>query len=302
MKKAALILLLPGFVLILFSCASLSATLDNLKDGFDVSDIDSQDVEKIAETAREVAKSFEDITPEQEYYIGRAVGAVILDQYEPYDVDRVNDYLNLLGQTLAMASDRPELFSGYHFLVLDSDEINAFATPSGLIFITRGMLKLTRNEDMLAAVLAHEIGHIVNKHGLKAIKQSRITSALGKIAVTAGETLGGEELASLTADFKDSIGDITGTLITSGYSRANEYDADRQAVKILSRFGYDPGALIDLLEEMDKQLVPGGKDFAKTHPDPQKRINAVSRYVERQDISPNTETRQKRYETHLSGI
>ena len=302
MKKAALILLLPGFVLILFSCASLGGVLDNLKDGFDLSDIDTRDVEKIAETAKEVTKSFEDITPEQEYYIGRAVGAVILDQYEPYDVDRVNDYLNLLGQTLAMASDRPELFSGYHFLVLDSDEINAFATPSGLIFVTRGMLKLTRNEDMLAAVLAHEIGHIVNKHGLKAIKQSRITSALGKIAVTAGETLGGEELAGLTADFKDSIGDITGTLITSGYSRANEYDADRQAVKILSRFGYDPGALIDLLEEMDTQLVPGGKDFAKTHPDPQKRINAVSRYVERQDISPNTEARQKRYETHLSGI
>ncbi len=302
MKKAPLILLLPGLVLILASCASLSATLDNLKDGFDVSDIDTQDVENIAETAREVKKSFQDITPEQEYYIGRAVGAVILNQYEPYDVDRVNDYLNLLGQTLAMASDRPELFSGYHFLVLDSGEINAFATPSGLIFVTRGMLRLTRNEGMVAAVLAHEIGHVVNKHGLKAIKQSRITSALGKIAVTAGETLGGQELASLTMDFKDSIGDITGTLITSGYSRVNEYDADRQAVKILSRLGYDPGGLIDLLEEMDKQLVPGGQDFAKTHPEPQKRINAVSRYVERQYAGPNTEARQKRYETALNGI
>ena len=302
MKKAPLILLLPGFVLILASCASLSATLDNLKDGFDVSDIDTQDVENIKETAQEVKKSFQDITPEQEYYIGRAVGAVILDQYEPYDVDRVNDYLNLLGQTLAMASDRPELFSGYHFLVLDSGEINAFATPSGLIFVTRGMLRLTRNEGMVAAVLAHEIGHVVNKHGLKAIKQSRITSALGKIAVTAGETLGGQELASLTMDFKDSIGDITGTLITSGYSRVNEYDADRQAVKILSRLGYDPGGLIDLLEEMDKKLVPGGQDFAKTHPEPQKRINAVSRYVERQYAGPNTEARQKRYETALNGI
>ena len=79
-------------------------------------------------------KSFQDITPEQEHYIGRAVAANVLAVYPPKDDERLNYYVNTLGQTLAQASDRPETFGGYHFLVLDSPEINAFAAPGGLIF------------------------------------------------------------------------------------------------------------------------------------------------------------------------
>jgi len=91
--------------------------------------------------------TFKGITPLQEYYIGRAVTAQMLTSYGTYDNDVANRYLNELGQTLAMASDRPETFGGYHFYLIETDEINAFAAPGGLILISTGMLDLCRTED-----------------------------------------------------------------------------------------------------------------------------------------------------------
>jgi predicted Zn-dependent protease len=123
--------------------------------------------ESIRKSTVAVARSLEDFTPEQEYYIGRSVGAVVLSKYPAYTNAQVNQYLNMLGQTLAAASDKPQIFGGYHFLVLDSDDINAFATPSGLVFVTRGLIRCCPTEDALAAVLSHEIGHVQLRHGMQ---------------------------------------------------------------------------------------------------------------------------------------
>jgi predicted Zn-dependent protease len=91
-----------------------------------------------------VTKTFQDITPEQEYYIGRTVAATVLAGYKPKDSDDLNGYVNRVGQSLAQFSTKPETFGGYHFLVLDSDEINAFAAPGGLVLVTRGLLRCCR--------------------------------------------------------------------------------------------------------------------------------------------------------------
>ena len=117
--------------------------------------ISTSQAESIQRSSKAVARSFEEFTPEQEYYIGRAVGANVLDKYPPYTGEEANDYVNRLGQALAMASDMPETFSGYHYLILDSEEINAFAAPSGFIFVTVGMIRCTPSEATMAAVLAH---------------------------------------------------------------------------------------------------------------------------------------------------
>jgi beta-barrel assembly-enhancing protease len=239
--------------------------------------VTQQQADSIVRSADAVQKSFEDITPEQEYYIGRSVGAVILDQYDTYDEPRANEYLNILGQSVALASDRPELFGGYRFQILDSGEINAFATPSGLIFLTRGMLRLADSEDDVAAILAHEVGHIVHKHGLKAIKTSRVNTALTSVALTSAQFASNEDVVELTNAFGGSVQDVTGTLVNSGYSRGAEREADAEAVAILRRLGYDPRALVRVLEAMDKELEPGGLDFAKTHPDPQDRIEDIDK-------------------------
>lgn len=231
--------------------------------------------ESVRKSTAAVAKSLEEFTPEQEYYIGRTVGAVVLDKYKPLADARANAYLNTLGQTLAQASNRPELFAGYHFLILNTDDINAFATPGGHIFITRGLLRCCRTEDALAAVLAHEIAHVELGHGMKAIEKARMAEALTVLAKEGAKSLGGQEVAQLTQAFGGVISDITNTMITNGYSRSYEYQADRAAVSLLQRMGYPPGALISMLEVMSDRIKPGGTDFAKTHPSPRNRISEL---------------------------
>ena len=235
--------------------------------------------ESISKSTEAVARSFEDFTPEQEYYIGRSVGAVVLNRYRPYNNKQANHYLNLLGQTLSKASDMPATFGGYHFLILDSEDINAFAAPGGLIFVTRGMLRCCPHEDAVAAVLAHEIGHVQAKHGLQAVKKSRITAALTTIGIEGTKTFGGEELVELTETFEGSISDITATLVNNGYSRSFEHEADKTALTILKRVGYDPNGLVDMLRVMSKRLKPGGLDFAKTHPSPASRIADIQEMI-----------------------
>ncbi len=249
-----------------------------------------------------LGKSFQDITPEQEYYIGRAVAANIFSKYPPSPNDRFNMYLNTLGQTLAQASDRPDTFGGYHFLMLDSAEINAFAAPGGLILVTRGMVRLCRTEDALAAVLSHEIAHVQGMHGLKSIKNSRLTTAFTMIGTDAAKTYGPAQLSKLTEAFEGSIADVTSTLMISGYSRDLEQEADRGAVTILRRVGYDPVALVVMLTEMKKQLKPGGLDFAKTHPDPKDRIDYVKPLIGSVSAKPSPPERQKRFEAALTNL
>jgi predicted Zn-dependent protease len=261
-----------------------------------------EQVASITKVAKAVTKTFEDITPEQEYYIGRSVGAVLVNKYKPLQNGPANDYLNLLGQTLAQASDRPETFGGYHFLILDSPEINAFAAPGGLIFVSRGMLGCCRTEDALAAVLAHEIAHIQLRHGVQAIDKSRVTEAVMILGAEGAKSYGGQKLADLTKAFEGSISDVTSTLVNSGYSRSFEREADAVAVTILARVGYDPAGLVAMLTEMEKNLKPGGLDFAKTHPSPRSRIDEIERQHAGGKALAEVPARQARFRKGLGNI
>jgi beta-barrel assembly-enhancing protease len=287
-------------------CAGFGSVADiGAKAGASAGVLSQQQAESIGRSAREIERSAEDLTPEQEYYIGRSVGAVILDSYDPWDQEAANKYLNLLGQSIALASERPELFGGYRFQILDTEEINAFATPSGIVFVSRGMLRLTRSEDEVAAVLAHEVGHIEQRHGVKAIRSSRITSAFSSTAMTAVELAGPEEVAALTRTFDDSISDITNTLVTNGYSRGAEREADRAAVRILGSLGYDQAALIRVLEAMDEVWHDGGPGFLSTHPKPADRIRDIRSAIgagSAAGTSSAQRARQARYQAALDGV
>ena len=218
------------------------------------------------------SKAAKDITPEQAYYIGRTTGAVIFQKYPPYWNKKANQYLNLVGQNLAQFSEMPILYDGYHFLLLDSRDINAFATPSGLVLVTRGLVHCCRDEEMLAAVLAHEIAHVQFKHGLHAIKTKRVTEFLNITANEGEKQLGIKEVEELNSLFEESIEDILSTMVSSGYSKSQEYEADKGAVTILKKSGYYQAALPGMLREMKKQLVAGRHDFFATHPTPENRI------------------------------
>lgn len=255
------------------------------------------------ETVKTITKSFEDIPPSEEYYIGRAVAASIFASYKPYTSAKANEYVNLLGQTLALSSERPETYGGYHFQILDSDAINAFAAPGGLILVTRGLLRCAQSEDEAAAILAHEVGHIVKQHGLAAIKTSRITGSFIDAAKKTASDWAPGELQEITGVFGDSIGDITSTLVNSGYSRGQELEADQQAVGILEAAGYDAQALVRMLNVMKTKLTPGGLDFSKTHPDPDVRIKAVqAALLAAPKVPPAPAARLSRFKAALGGI
>ena len=257
-----------------FGCASMGGSL--LDTALNVAG-DSDKRAAVQQTVEAVQTASQEITPEQEYYIGRAVAANILATRKAYSEQRATDYVNVLGRSLSLYSDRPETFGGYHFLVLDSDEINAFAAPGGLILISRGLLRCANSEETVAAILAHEISHVVLKHGLKAISNARWTAAIQAGANATVQVAGSPELKQLTGVFKDSINDITNTLVNSGYSRELELEADQMALVIMRKAGYDPQAFDEMLTVMKSKLKPGGVDFAKTHPDPQVRITAVEK-------------------------
>jgi len=271
-----LCLLLPAALLFSGCQAALTQTVKLTTQAEKAGVIRPSTAQSITKSTTAVSKSIEEFTPEQEYYIGRSVAAVILNKYPPYTNQPANEYLNLLGQTLAQVSEMPEIFRGYRFLVLNSNEINAFATPGGHIFITKGLLRCCRNEDAVAAILAHEIGHIQLKHGIQAIKKARITDALNTVATESVRVLAPEEVDKFTETFGGAIADIT-NMIQNGYSRSFEYAADDAAQTILRRLGYDPNGLVEMLMVMEKNLKPGEAGFAKTHPAPQDRIDEIQR-------------------------
>jgi predicted Zn-dependent protease len=293
-------LALLAIAALLIGCASVARKATQVAQGGGY--ITQDQAQSLGRGIDAVEKTFQDITPEQEYYLGRAVAANLLQDSHPLDASAANAYLNTVGQTLAMASDRPETFGGYHFLLLDSDQINAFAAPGGLILVTRGMVGLCASEDALAAVLAHEIGHVQAKHGLRAIKSGRLTSALTVLAAEGASQFGSQDLKQLVADYAGSIGDITSTLVTNGYSRALEKEADEAAVAILERVGYNPRALADMLQAMDRELVPGGLDFAKTHPDPQDRIREIQPLVNQAPPLQEPAVRQQRFREAMGAV
>ena len=133
----------------------------------------------VSQSGAAIGRAAEDISPEQEYYIGRAVAATILTNYKIYTENpALSAYLNQICQAIVINSSQPELYNGYHVAILDSPELNAFATSGGHIFVTLGLLECVTSEDALAAVIAHEIAHIQLQHSIKAIKTSRITHAI----------------------------------------------------------------------------------------------------------------------------
>jgi predicted Zn-dependent protease len=247
--------------------------------------------------APKIAKSQEDFTPDQEYYLGRGVAATLLGQYRPLPGPAANDYLNLLGQSLAGYSTMPNTYGGYHFLLLESSEVNAFAAPGGLILVTRGLVQCTNNEDELAAVLAHEIAHVQLRHGVGSIKQARKTEALTALGLDVVSGATPVPLNTLNSLFGGAITDMVQTMAVNGYSRGAELEADQAALAILRGAGYSEAALASVLRNMSARLTPGA-GFGKTHPSPADRLKAlgVSGSV------PTNPVRQERFQAALADV
>jgi beta-barrel assembly-enhancing protease len=258
--------------------------------------------QKAVKVGKAVDKASQDFTPEQEYYIGRAVGANLLSTYPALNDPGLDRYLNLVGRSLAQASDKPETFGGYHFLALKTNQVNAFACPGGLIMVSRGLLKLCRNESDLAAILSHEIGHVQLEHGMKAIKKGRTGEVAGLLAAEAARELTPGGLGKLVGLFDKSIGDVVKKMMTNGYSRDQELEADHAALVIMNRVGYHPLHLQGVLTRMEAGFTKKSKGFAKTHPAPNVRLKAARGYLPQGEPPGPPKARQARFKKALAKV
>ncbi|MBA4387109.1 MAG: peptidase M48 [Verrucomicrobia bacterium] len=260
----------------------------------------------------DAAVLIKEFSPVDEYYIGRSVAATVLAQYKPSNDVALNEYVNMVGQVVAMASGRPEIFGGYHFVVLESDEVTAFAAPGGFVMVTKGLLKCCRSEDALAAVLAHEIAHIELRHGLYAVKQARMKRAFARNQMTDTMLIHGtRNVQQLNAQqfnlqmatmLGNTTFDITRKMIRSGYSRKAEEAADRSAVEILRKAGYDERAILDIFAVMKVKLSGDQRGFAMTHPAPVDRMEYVKPLVSADAGKSAPKARQDRFDEAVRGI
>jgi len=215
-------------------------------------------------------------SPLDAYYLGRAVAANILTKYKLYNNTETTKYINNICQTLVLNSNYPLPYNGYFVMIIDSKDFNAFATPGGHIFITRKLVESASSEDMLAAVIAHELAHIMLRHGISVINSAKLENELSSIADWAASTAASKNAeAARAATFRDSISTTVDVLMRSGYSQTQEFEADLEAIILLAGAGYDPGALKDLLKVLQNAKSSAKGGFYSTHPSPEQRIANV---------------------------
>ena len=247
-------------------------------------------------TFAEAKKAADALTPENEYYLGRAVAANIASTYTIYRNPALQTYLNKICSTIIINSPRPDIFNGYHVAILDTQEINAFATPGGHIFVTRGLIACASNEDALAAVIAHEVAHIQLQHALTSIRNARyVNAAVSGALAGVGEAVGGN-IADLTSIMSDSVNEIITTLVVNGFSKSQELEADGTALSLLAAAGYQPSGILEMLESL-KQKQGNNKTagFGKTHPSPADRITAVNKNIKKYNVDDTRSYRTKRF-------
>lgn len=268
-------------------------------------------------TAYQDAKK--DLTPENEYYVGRSVATNLLSraQYKYVEASDFSSgqlgattaYVNAVGNVLAAAAmgqprkdDRPSPIAGWHFVIVDDDTINAFAASGGFILVNKGLVKAAKNEDELAAVLAHEIAHTVRGHAIGSIKKSRMAGVY-KEMLDSTVQLDEQQLGTLTKAFEGAMDDMIDGMVVKGYSRDTEFEADRVGLKIMADAGYDPQAFIKLLENLEKkQGHAGSGGFSSTHPSPKDRVGKLRAEAAKLATVKVPGVRVERFQTAISTI
>lgn len=208
------------------------------------------------------------VETQSEVDIGKGVAANLLGAAPLVKDDKLQAYVNRLGWWLVQHTERTDLV--WHFGVLDTDSLNAFAAPGGYVFITRGLLLNMRNEAELAGVLAHEIAHVLQRHHLAAIQKNAQTGIIADLASMAAES-------SQYGAVADKAISASTELYARGLDKSDEYEADRMGVVIAARAGYDPYGLPAVLQTLDgmNSQDAGLALMFKTHPTPHSRLQLL---------------------------
>ncbi|MCA9674754.1 MAG: M48 family metalloprotease [Kofleriaceae bacterium] len=268
--------------------------------------------------AKGIKDAKKELTPENEYYLGRAVGTKILAnadyRYEDEDgwqsgrLSSTTAYVNAVGNVVAFAAmgaprdgDRPSPLAGWHFVILDDESINAFAAPGGYVFVTSGAIHQARSEDELAAILAHEVAHVVRGHAIGSIQKSRMSGVMKQFLDSSVE-LDPEVEAQMASVFGGSIDDIVDGALVKGYSKDTEFEADRVGLAIMVAAGYDPQAFVSYLRTLASHQDTGSGGFYATHPKASERIAKLEALVAKQAPVRVPAIRVERFEAAVSEL
>ena len=250
------LLLLTLAALVLVACKSLPTV-----GGFDLN--------KVVDTARDVKQAVATPEEDEERQMGHDVAATLLGAGKTLDDPAVQQYVNRVGLWVALQGSRPNL--PWRFAVLDNPNVNAFATPGGYVFITRGLLERMHSEAELAGALAHEIAHVEKRHHLNALKKDARMRLIGR-AGSAALSKAGTEAADM--ERMSAVAGMAKGLYSRGLDKSDEYEADRVGAMLAARAGYDPYGLAQVLQTLDA-VNPEASQFAllfKTHPKPADRL------------------------------
>lgn len=213
-------------------------------------------------------------TPQQDVQLGRQAAAEIRKQLPALDEARTNTFIQRVGKRLTaqIPSQYRQPAFRYTFEVLNLSDINAFALPGGPMFLNRGMIEAARTEGEVAGVMAHELAHVVLRHGT--VQASRAQKY--QLGALAGQALGA------------IIGGRTGEVVAEGlgiglgvhflrYSREFEREADLVGAQIMARAGYDPRQMASMFETIERAGGGRGPEWLSSHPNPGNRAQAITR-------------------------
>jgi predicted Zn-dependent protease len=252
------------------------------------------DLQKVLTIAQQTVQASKTIGETEEIEIGHGIATNLLGASPLLPDSRVQQYVNRVGRWLSLHSERPDL--PWQFGVLQSTDINAFATPGGTIFITNGLLQRLNNESELAGVLAHEIVHVLRRHHLAALQKGARMDIASELA--------GAALKNKTDPAIMDKAIKAGTEVYArGLDKGDEFEADRMGIVIATRAGYDPyglPAVLQMLASINAQDSSLALMF-KTHPAPRDRLSLLDQAMgDRFDAYPAPAQADKRLNREIA--
>lgn len=257
---------------------------------------------KALDKKQQLETANKEFSNDEEIALGEGIAAAFLGAAPLHHDQNLQRYVNRVGRWVAMHGERPDL--PWTFGVIDTETINAFAFPGGTVIVSSGLLKRLNSEAELAGALAHEVAHVVKRHHIQAIQSQASTDFWTGIAQdVAADRVGRSGGGALAQAAKQKLVDMGADLVKSGFilrplDRSLEYEADRMAIVIAARSGYDPYGLVAVLQMLAQAHGDGdGASVFATHPAPGDRIAELERLgpsiFDRYGTQPQVEGRFK---------
>jgi predicted Zn-dependent protease len=222
--------------------------------------------------AANIARTLLPISTAKEIDIGRGIAATIAGRFPVSTDTALTRYVNLVGLTVAIQSPRDSI--EYRFAVLETPLVNAYAAPGGYVFVTKGALGLMQSEAQLAGVLAHEVGHVNQRHVINQIRKSDTMREVRDQLDLQGGTL--DRVVGTGAD-----------ALFTGLSRGDELEADSLGLEYATGAGYDPGGLAAFIGRLNQHAGEGPvSEFFATHPKPNERTERLTAIASREGLAP----------------